>query len=203
MIEVVEESSTALTLYAQIPIAFTVNRIFEVQEGVDGRALAEQHVPVPYVKDYDAVGDSGPLQWSEQFDISAWAFFLARLDGRVVGGATVAFRTADVTMLDGRDDLAVLWDIRVVPDARRRGVGAALFSKALDWARTRECSELKIETQNVNVGACRFYERCGCELRAIHRSAYATLPDEMQLLWYRSVSSSVLVQAADRTLVFE
>ena len=98
-------------------------------------------------------------------------------------------------MLDGRDDLAVLWDIRVAPEARRRGVGAALFSRALDWSRARGCSELKIETQNVNVGACRFYERCGCELRAIHQSAYATLPDEMQLLWYRSVSSSLLVQA--------
>ena len=47
MIEVVEESSTALALYAQIPIAFTVNRIFEVQDGVDGRALAEQRVSVP------------------------------------------------------------------------------------------------------------------------------------------------------------
>ena len=198
MIEVVEESAAALALYAQIPIAFVVNRIFEVQDDVDGRALAERRVPVPYVKDYDAVGDSGPLQWSEQFDISTWAFFLARLDGRVVGGATVAFRTADVTMLDGRDDLAVLWDIRVVPDARRRGVGAALFSRALDWAHSRGCSELKVETQNVNVAACRFYERCGCELRAVHGSAYATLPDEMQLLWYRSVSSSLLVPAVSQ-----
>ena len=195
MIDVVEEPATALALYAQIPIAFLVNRIFEVQDGVDGRALAEQRVAVPYVKDYDAVEGNGPLQWTEQFDVSTWAFFLARLDGRVVGGATVAFRTSDVTMLDGRDDLAALWDIRVVPEARRRGVGAALFSKALDWARASGCAELKIETQNVNVGACRFYERCGCELRAIHRATYATLPDEMQLLWYRSVSSSLLVHA--------
>ena len=30
-----------------------------------------------------------------------------------------------------------------------------------------------------NVRACRFYERQGCQLRAIHRAAYPELPDEI------------------------
>jgi hypothetical protein len=47
--------------------------------------------------------------------------------------------------------------------------------------------ELKIETQNTNVGACRFYERQGCELRAIHRAAYPQFPEEIQLLWYKDL----------------
>jgi hypothetical protein len=43
---------------------------------------------------------------------------------------------------------------------------------------------LKIETQNSNVAACRFYAREGCQLRGIHPGAYADFPDEIQLLWY-------------------
>ena len=56
-----------------------------------------------------------------------------------------------------------------------------------DWARKKGCRQLKIETQNVNVPACRFYARQGCELGAIHRYGYAGCPDvahEAMLLWY-------------------
>ena len=46
---------------------------------------------------------------------------------------------------------------------------------------------MKIETQNVNIGACRFYAAQGCELRAIHPNASLELPEEVQLLWYLDV----------------
>ena len=39
----------------------------------------------------------------------------------------------------------------------------------------------------VFVRACRFYERQGCQLRAIDRAAYAELPDEIQLFWYKDL----------------
>lgn len=39
-----------------------------------------------------------------------------------VGGAVVAWRTPGADMLEGRDDLAVLWDIRVHPEYRGRGI---------------------------------------------------------------------------------
>ena len=46
---------------------------------------------------------------------------------------------------------------------------------------------LEAETQNVNVPACRFYERMGFVLREVHPNAYPGLPDEVQLLWYKRV----------------
>ncbi|MGZ8471829.1 MAG: hypothetical protein ACXWZ7_20745 [Gemmatirosa sp.] len=46
-----------------------------------------------------------------------------------------------------------------------------------------------METQNVNVAACRFYAHQGCILGAVHRFAYPTLPDEAQLLWYRRLAA--------------
>ena len=33
----------------------------------------------------------------------------------IIGGAVVAYRTNGINMLEGRDDIAVLWDIRINP----------------------------------------------------------------------------------------
>ena len=110
------------------------------------------------------------------------------MDGReMVGGATVAYDTPQVNMLDNRRDMAVLWDLRVRPDRRGEGIGKLLFRHAAAWARSRPCDWLKIETQNINVPACRFYASQGCELGAIHRFGYAGEPDvahEVRLFWY-------------------
>ncbi len=84
-------------------------------------------------------------------------------------------------------DLSVLWDIRVAPDARGKGVGSALFQRVEAWAQAHGCRQLKVETQNINVRACGLYVRNGCELRAVHHAAYPELPEEIQLLWYKDL----------------
>jgi GNAT superfamily N-acetyltransferase len=192
-IEVTEEAMTALSEYARVPIAFMVDRVMDVtnrDDGSGGFVLSERRLEVPYEKDYDATAGEGPLQWGRRFDLSNWGFFTARVANRIVGAAAVAFDTPGLTMLEGRSDLAALWDIRVAPDARRRGVGAALFQRAGGWAHRQGCRQLKIETQNTNVAACRFYERQGCQLRAIHRAAYPELAEEIQLLWYKDLPAA-------------
>ncbi|MBW6456728.1 MAG: GNAT family N-acetyltransferase [Trueperaceae bacterium] len=117
--------------------------------------------------------------------MTGWGILAAHVDAERVGGAVVIVRAAGVRMLEGRSDLAVLWDVRVAPAWRGRGIGAALFRAAEAWAEARGASWLKAETQNVNVAACRFYARQGCVLGAIHRFAYPDVPDEAQLLWYK------------------
>jgi len=42
---------------------------------------------------------------------------------------------------------------------------------------------LKVETQNINVPACRFYEKQGCHLSSINRNAYKAFPEEVELIW--------------------
>ena len=190
-IDIREEPLSALVEYARVPIAFTVDRVFDVTnlDGDPSRfALSERSLEAPYEKDYDRIAGDAPLDWPHRFDLSRWTLFMARLDTRIAGCAAVAFDTPEVTMLEGRRDLAVLWDLRVAPDARRQGIGAALFASVEAWARRHRCLQLKIETQNTNVPACRFYERQGCQLRAIHRAAYPELPEEIQLLWYKDLS---------------
>jgi hypothetical protein len=55
------------------------------------------------------------------------------------------------------------------------------------WARARGCLHLKVETQNINMAACRFYEQEGCVLRTVQRGAYPELPEEVQLLWFKDL----------------
>ena len=170
-IDVAEEPMTALAEYALLPIAFRVDQVLDVTARAEGGfALSARRLEVPYVKDYDAVDGEGPSHWSRRFDVSNWTLFTARVAGSRVGGAPLLSTLRGLTMLEGRCDLSVLWDIRVAPNARGQGIGSSLFEKVEAWARANSCRQLKVETQNVNVLACRFYARHGCELRAVHHA---------------------------------
>jgi len=188
-IEIAEEPASFLTEYARIPISFEVDRFFEVvtAEKPGEFILTERAVGAPSVKDYDAVQENGPIFLQGRFDISNWGVFSARLAGQIVAGAIVAFQSAEMEMLDGRDDLALLWDIRVAPEARRKGIGAALLGAVEKWALARGAARIDVETQNINVPACRFYERHGFVLRAVNEGAYRDFPEEIQLLWYKDL----------------
>jgi GNAT superfamily N-acetyltransferase len=77
----------------------------------------------------------------------------------------------------------VLWDVRVDPAHRRQGVATALFAAAERWAVARGCTTLRVETQDVNLAACRLYTGCGCTLARSTPGAYPMLPHETQLLF--------------------
>ena len=194
-IEVTGVQGAALAEYARIPISFEVARILDVvsdqREGASFR-LSERAVETPYIKDYDAIAD-GPTEWPVRFDTSSWGLLAARIGGACVGGAVVAHDTTGLDMLEGRSDLVILWDIRVLPDWRRQGVGGALFRAAEAWGMARACRTLKVETQNINVAACRFYARHGCVLRAVLHDVYPECPGEVQLLWYKDLIDDVSV----------
>lgn len=193
-VEISEQPLAALREYASVPIAFEVRIVLDVAEqgkSLGEFVLTERSLDVPYVKDYDVIVGEQPHLWASRFDVSNWGVLMAQVEGQRVGGAVVAFNTPDLFMLEGRDDLAVLWDIRVSPEARGQGVGSALFRAAEAWAEARGCRHLKVETQNINVPACRFYTRQGCVLTAVESSAYPELPEEIQLLWYKALTHGV------------
>jgi GNAT superfamily N-acetyltransferase len=191
-VEVLQQVPLDLKEYARIAIAYEVRQMFDVvatANGLGGLMLVERDLADPYLKDYDAMGE-GPLTWSRRFDLSNWGLFMALVGDRHVGGAAVVVNAPDVDMLEGRTDLALIWDIRVSPEVRGLGVGSELFRAAEEWSKARSACLLKVETQNTNVPACRFYARQGCFLGAIDRFAYRDLPHETQLLWYKDLASS-------------
>jgi GNAT superfamily N-acetyltransferase len=187
-IDLREESTSALPEHASVAMVVTVRTRLELtvaDGGLGGLVLAERPVAAPYLKDYDADSEGGPRKWPQEFDVTAWGVIAAFDGARRIGGVVVAFDTAGLIMLEGRRDLAVVWDIRVAAEYHRQGVGTRLFRAAEAWAADRGCRELKVETQNVNVPACRFYRRLGCSLGAINRFAYPEFPDEIQLIWHK------------------
>jgi GNAT superfamily N-acetyltransferase len=186
-VQIIEIGPERLAEYASVPIKVEVKSQLCVEfldGGLGGLILREKPVEDPYIKDYDSYGEL-PTDWPVNFDVSNWGFFLALNDGKPVGAAAVAFDTTGVFMLEARHDLSVLWDIRSHP--LFRGVGIPLFRFAAGWAKKRGCRQMKVETQNVNVPACRFYQRMGCQLGEIHRFGYAAVPSvahEVMLNWY-------------------
>lgn len=189
--EISEAPIAEVASQAEVPISFRVERVYDAgpTHGCPGTfVLSERAVDVPYLKDYDSLPGEAPTNWVRQFDLSNWGFIRARSGTRLIGGAVIAVRTPGCTMLEGRDDLAVLWDIRVAPEVRGQGVGSALFRGVEAWAVAKGCRELKVETQNINVPASKFYQRQGCTLRRVNRHAYRDLPGEIQLLWYKDLA---------------
>jgi ribosomal protein S18 acetylase RimI-like enzyme len=182
-------TANKLSEYSKIPMTFEISSKFDVQlieNGLGGIKLSEVEVK-PYVKDYDEMDGSKPTDWPKRFDISNWGLFLARNGEIPVAGAAVAFNTPEVNMLEGRNNLAVLWDLRVHPDYRGSGLGTKVFQKATGWAKSKGCTQMKVETQNTNVAACKFYARQGCQLGEVHRFKYTNNPktkDEVMLIWY-------------------
>ena len=193
--QIQEEPLGDLSEHAGIPISFRVDRILEVSVvdgGLGGIALAEAPVDEPWTKDYDSEREEGPTRWPKRFDVRNWGLIAAREGGRLLGGVVIAFDSPDLTMLRDRRDVAVVWDLRVHPEARSAGTGTLLWRAAEQWAAQRGCQTLRVETQNINLTACRFYRKMGCALASVDRSAYPDLSDEIQLIWSKALEASAL-----------
>jgi len=146
-IRVVDAGPESLAGYARIPIAFRVESTYSIAESPVGLGLtlSEEPVAEPFVKDYDAIDRRGQrvLEWPDRFDITNWHSLLA-MDGEVpVGGAAVLCDSSKIHLLNERRDLGLLWDIRVQPGLRRRGVGTTLWNRAAGWALVSHSSALE------------------------------------------------------------
>jgi RimJ/RimL family protein N-acetyltransferase/ribosomal protein S18 acetylase RimI-like enzyme len=174
------DSPPALDTYARIPISFEVAELFDAHDLAGMPALRRMTVraaPTPFVKDYPAL------------DLSRCATFSARDGEKRIGAAAV----------EKRDNLGVLWDIRVAPDARRRGAGAMLLIAIEEWANQQGVSWLEVETQNINLPAYKFYLKHGFTVTDVRAHAYPELPDEVQLLLHKRLPGPHRVPDTIRT----
>jgi GNAT superfamily N-acetyltransferase len=190
-IEIVVEEADALAAYASIPISYLITEVLDPETpSPSGSQLPFTLRPLdpPVNKDYDASPGNHPTDWPARFDTSDWGIFAAYRGERRIGGIIIITQSPDVEMLDGRDDLALLWDIRVSPSDQNLGVGSALLAAGETWAREHGARELKVETQNTNVPACQFYASHGFLLRDMNRGAYPAFPNEVQLLWHKRLA---------------
>ncbi|WP_297202501.1 GNAT family N-acetyltransferase [uncultured Pluralibacter sp.] len=80
--------------------------------------------------------------------------------------------------------------IAVDAGQRRSGAAGKLMASVINWAKERDAPGLRLETQNINVPACRFYQRNGFRLGGYDRFLYHAMPEkgEVALFWYQMFS---------------
>jgi ribosomal protein S18 acetylase RimI-like enzyme len=83
--------------------------------------------------------------------------FLGALDGQLTG--LLVLRTGP-TLSDAKD-WAEITELYVRPDGRRRGIGRSLVEAAIRYARSRNCTEIRLLVDPENAVALSFYRTVG------------------------------------------
>lgn len=95
--------------------------------------------------------------------------------------------TGQILLLKFWNGYCYINDIRIDKNCRGKGIGKLLIEKAIGWAKEKNCIGLQAETQDVNVNACKFYERLGFTLGGVDLYRYKSTEkekDEIALDWY-------------------
>jgi GNAT superfamily N-acetyltransferase len=84
------------------------------------------------------------------------------------------------------NNLALTEDIRVEPKHRRTAIATRLMDAAINWARKANKRGIMLETQDINVPACLFYQQYGFTLGGVDRMFYRGTENssETALFWY-------------------
>lgn len=183
-------TESVLKEYAKISIEFKAESEYKIvwkNNGLSGMSFIEESVP-SYWKNYDSEEDN-PSLLIGKFNMDNWRVVLAFDGETLIGGAIIAYDTDGIKMLEGRDDLAVIWDIRVNKEYRGKGIGSKILARCIKWAKNMECTRVKIETQNNNVNACKFYASQGAKLSNFNRYYYKDYPNEVQFIWSIDIKS--------------
>ena len=146
--------------------------VLEAKEGV----ISYDVRPLPAARKSYVHSEARELQ--SFIDDPGKSFFLAYIDGKVAGHASVSVNWNKLALID---------QVQVDANFRKRGVGRALIAQAIAWAGEKGLPGLMLETQNNNVAACKLYEAMGFTLGGFDRFLYrGEMPGtrEVALFWY-------------------
>jgi len=189
LIDVRREDARCLADYAAISPAFEVRAAVSAPTLAIGEvrgALATRTVQPAYEKNYDRIPGNRPRDWPALFCVDRACFLGAYADGHRVSSAVVILDPNDAERLGADRHMALLWDLRVARDARRRGVEYALLTEVEVVARAADKVGIVAESQDINVAACETYAGAGYAITRIERDAYPELPGETRIVWTKA-----------------
>lgn len=102
----------------------------------------------------DQEADLTPEQWRERLSNPGVVNIVAVDDGRDVGLAVGAPHHA-------LPDAAGMYSVWVAPEGRGKGIGAAVISEVIGWAREAGYRSIYLDVSDVNVAAKRLYAQAG------------------------------------------
>jgi streptothricin acetyltransferase len=130
------------------------------------------------VAPYEKILNVDPEDYTTFIDNPQKVIFFADVDGSPVG---------QIKMVPWWNKFAYVEELSVDTDFRGKGLGRALLTCAIDWAKRQEFPGVTLETQDNNVPACMLYEKSGFVLTGFDLYAYRNFPEsrnEIALYWY-------------------
>lgn len=127
-------------------------------------ALRLETLPEPYVKSFINELTADDLQMYRQYaeqGLSLAAYARDRLVGMAIAAAEYWNRTLWI------------WEFHVLPSVQKLGVGRLMMGELANRGQKAGLRTLRVETQNTNVPAIRFYRRVGFHLEALDTSFYS------------------------------
>lgn len=140
----------------------------------DGK-ISYEIVPIPnFIKTYPR----DEIDYTTFLDRRDKVIYLAYREARPIG---------QIVILESWNHYGYIQNLIVDTPFRRSGVGRALLEKAMEWGKQNRLPGLMLETQDINVAACRLYERMGFQLGGFDAFLYKPFllnPEETALYWY-------------------
>ena len=129
------------------------------------------------VEPYEKILSVDAEDYTTFIDNSEKVIFFADVDGQPVG---------QIKMVPWWNKFAYVEELAVETDFRGKGIGRALMTRAIEWARHQNFPGITLETQDNNVPACKLYEKCGFVLSGFDLYAYRNFDQahEIALYWY-------------------
>jgi ribosomal-protein-alanine N-acetyltransferase len=143
------------------------------------------------VEDLEAIAEieslSGLSRWGTESYKSELAkkenlFYVAGSEEKVVGFVLASLITPDVE----------IFNIAVLPDLRKQGIGRKLFETILQAAADRGCRECWLEVRESNQAARRFYEKLSFQIIGRRKNYYRFPVEDALLLRYIIVNEPCL-----------
>lgn len=130
-----------------------------------------------YEKSY-LQNDNEELAYNEYINKPNQVIYIALLHNQIIGL---------IVLKKNWNHYAYIEDIKVDKKYRSLGVGRRLIEQAKQWAKESNMPGIMLETQNNNVAACRFYEKCGFVIGGVDFLVYKGIheeSDEVAMYWY-------------------
>ncbi|MGR5908982.1 streptothricin N-acetyltransferase SatA [Bacillus paranthracis] len=124
--------------------------------------------------------DNEELAYNEYINKPNQVIYIALLHNQIIGF---------IVLKKNWNHYAYIEDITVDKKYRTLGVGKRLVDQAKQWAKEANMPGIMLETQNNNVAACKFYEKCGFVIGGFDFLIYKGLDmtnDEVAMYWYFS-----------------
>lgn len=124
-----------------------------------GEALWRQDEPIHFLP---------PTEMVESKDLVC---YLAFLNGKCVGQAVC---------VENWNNQALLWEIAVDLQVRRKKIGEELLKACEDWAKKKKLEGIMAEVPDSNPIACQFFEAYAFTLGGVDQKLYQSLPEQQK-----------------------